>query len=461
MSNNIPKITFWGGVGSVTGANFSVVAGETKFLVDCGLLQGTPQAPTINKEDFPYDPKEYKALFITHSHIDHIGRIPKLVKDGFAGTIYSTPETKALAEFMLEDASKIMEEDARLAGILPLYNPENVKKSFELWKGIPYHKETKISDSVSVILRDAGHVLGSSMYLFTLSGGEGETVKILFTGDLGNSPSALLPDTEYVTDANYIVMDSVYGDRNHESKEDREKKFKEIVIDTIARKGTIIIPAFSLERTQTILYELNNLIEDHVISSIPVFLDSPLAIKLTTIYEHSDALFNVGVRKEISGGDKIFNFPKLKITARSEDSRHIASTPDPKIIIAGSGMSTGGRILHHEIRYLPDPNATVLLMGYEAVGTLGREIEEGAKEVMINGMKIPVHARIVKIDGYSAHKDSDHLIDFVEHASEGPLKQVFVVMGEPKASLFLTQRLRDYIGVKAIAPERGKEYEIS
>jgi metallo-beta-lactamase family protein len=219
-----------------------------------------------------------------------------------------------------------------------------------------------------------------------------------------------------------------------------------------------VIPAFSLERTQTILYEINNLVEEKIISSVPVFLDSPLAIKLTEIYKKMHVLFNENVQRDIEGGDKIFQFPKLIETALVQDSKKIDSAPSPKIIIAGSGMSTAGRVLHHEQKYLPDKNATLLLMGYQAPGTLGRELQEGKKEVVIKNERVEVKARIVSIEGYSAHRDSDHLIEFVENASKGPLKKVFVTMGEPKSSLFLVQRLRDYIGIEAIFPQRKKRY---
>jgi metallo-beta-lactamase family protein len=456
---NTPRVTFWGGVGSVTGANFLVESGETKFLVDCGLFQGVPESREVNKEEFPYEVTDIQALFITHAHIDHIGRVPKLVAAGFSGTVYSTPETKALSELMLVDAAHIMANDARDKNIKPLYTSDDVSKSLNQWKTISYHVDTVISPSVSVRLLDAGHILGSSMYLFTLTT-DGAMRTILFTGDLGNSPSRLLPDTEYVNNVNYVVMDSVYGDRNHEPKEEREEKFKALLLDSINRKGVVLIPAFSLERTQSILYEINNLIEEKQIPSVPVFLDSPLAIRLTKIYEKIVSLYNSDVQKDIHGGDDIYNFPKLKMTAKSDDSRRIHLTPDPKIIIAGSGMSTAGRILHHEAMYLPDPNATLLLMGYQAAGSLGRELQDGAKVVTIRDQQVQVKARVITIGGYSAHKDSDHLIDFIDHVDHKNLRKVFVVMGEPKASLFLTQRLHDYLNVDAIAPERGKVYEL-
>lgn len=444
----------------MTGANFLVELEHGSFLVDCGMLQGVHGASEINKKAFEYDVTKPKALFITHAHIDHIGRVPKLVHDGFTGIIYSTPETKALSEFMLSDAAYIMEHENREHGTPMMYTSDDVARALEQWKTIGYHAPKDIFEGLSVTLYDAGHILGSSMYLFTVKTQNNESRTILFTGDLGNSPSLLLPDTEFIEQANYVVMDSVYGDRNHEPKEEREAKFKEVLLDVIARKGTVVIPAFSLERTQTILYEINNLVEEKIIPSISVFLDSPLAIRLTNIYEKIVTLYNSDVQKDIKGGDKIFEFPKFKETAKSEDSRNIHLAPDPKIIIAGSGMSTAGRVLNHEMQYLPDKNATILLMGYQAAGTLGRELQEGSKEVMIRDSKVPVNARVITIDGYSAHKDSDNLLDFVDHIDKKDLRQVFVVMGEPKSALFFVQRLRDYLGVNGIAPEKGKKYDL-
>jgi metallo-beta-lactamase family protein len=459
MSNQL-SVTFYGGVGSVTGANFLLEGVGFRALIDCGMMQGSLVSEEENKKSFPYDPSSVNFLFITHAHIDHIGRIPKLVKDGFLGTIYSTRETREIAELMLTDASNIMDTEARNSGTLPLYAHQDVSKALSLWKTLPYRTETAINDNLSVNLKDSGHILGSSMFIFSCKDNADKVTKILFTGDLGNSPSVLLPDTEFVTDANYIVMDSVYGDRNHEPKDVRDERFKQVLEETIAKRGTLIIPAFSLERTQTILYEINNLVEGKIIPVVPVFLDSPLAIKVTEIYKRISTLYNQSVLDDIAGGDKIFQFPKLVETARVEDSKRIDGSPDPKVIIAGSGMSTAGRVLHHEARYLPDPNATVLLMGYQAPGTLGRELQEGVKKVMIHNKETIVRARIQMIEGYSAHKDSDHLIEFVEKASEGDLRKVYVVMGEPKSSLFLVQRLRDYLGVEALFPERAKSYNL-
>lgn len=461
------QITFFGGVGSVTGANFILETKSTRIAVDCGLLQGTPEASAENSKDFPYDPSTIDYLFITHAHMDHIGKVPKLVKDGFKGVIFSTPETNELAQLMLSDALKVMQTNVRennSDGLLePLYDQFDLSKTFSLWKTISYHTKKQINSEFSVNLLDAGHILGSTMYEFEYSdpkAPEGaRTRKIVFTGDSGNSPAPLLNDTEKISGADYVIMDSVYGDRNHEPKDERDEKFKRIVRETIAARGALVIPAFSLERTQVILYELNNMIEDGEVPSIPVFLDSPLGSKVTDVYRRMKKDFNADVRKEIKGGDDIFNFPKLHITHGSMDSKEIVHTPNPKIIIAGSGMSSGGRVLHHEINFLPDPKSTLLLMGYQALGTLGRQIQDKPKEVEINGELVAIRARVEMISGYSSHKDSDNLVEMISDTAE-TVKKVFVVMGEPGASMFLAQKLHEYLNIDAVYPERGKVYEL-
>ncbi len=450
------KLTFCTGVGTVTGANFLLESDKTKLLVDCGLVQGGSYAEGENRKEFLYDPATIDMLFVTHAHIDHIGRIPKLVRDGFKGVIYSTPETMEIAKLMLLDAVRIIEIESKTKGVTPLYFDADVHNAFLLWKTIPYHTPTSVSDDFKVTLKDAGHVLGSSIFEFEYQG-----KKIVFCGDLGNSPAALLKDTEAVTDATYLVVDSVYGDRNHESRDVADKKLEETIRRTIEKKGVLIIPSFSLERTQIILYKINNMVEDGVIEPLPVFVDSPLAIKITEIYNKysSQEHFNSAIRKDIAGGDHIFNFPKLKNSIRGEDSRAISHTSNPKIIIAGSGMSNGGRVVFHEAQYLSDEKNTLLLIGYQGLGTMGRQLQDGAKEVVLNGEKVPVRATIETISGYSAHKDSDHLVEFVAQTAE-TVQKVFVVLGEPKSGLFLVQRLRDYVGVNALYPERGKVYEL-
>lgn len=460
MNNKMAKLnlTFYGGVDGVTGANFMLekkpsIEGSgdgVKILVDCGMIQGSKFAENLNRSEFKYDPSSIDYLLITHSHIDHIGRIPKLVRDGFKGMILSTPETKELSKLMLEDALKILEGEARRDGQLPLYEKEDVEKALSLWDSLPYHTPQELKGGFGIYFKDAGHILGSVMAEITYNG-----KKIVFTGDLGNSPSPLLKDTENIAEADYMVMESVYGDRNHERKNERHDRLKNIIKNTLDKKATLIIPAFSLERTQAILHEMNDIFENDTIANLPVFIDSPLAFRVTEVYKkYAVNDFNDTVKNEIRAGDDVFDFPRLRFTVRAEDSDNIRRTPNPKIIIAGSGMSHGGRIVRHEKNHLSDPNTVLLLVGYQVVGSLGRQLEDGAKKVNIFGETVIVRAKIEKINGYSSHKDSDNLVKFVETvAGAGNLKKIFVVMGELKSSLFLVQRLRDELGVDAVHPK--------
>ena len=442
------KITFCGGTGSVTGANFLLEVEDKKILVDCGLTQGIKLADDINWAPFTYDPKTIDILFITHAHVDHLGRVPKLISEGFRGKIYSTFPTKSLAGPMLEDTTGILSKNTDMH-LDKIYTAENSKIALSLWQGFNYYEKISILPSLEATLFNAGHILGSAMVEFVYNG-----KKIVFTGDLGNSPSPLLPDTDKITDADYLIMESVYGDRNHESRADRKKLLEQTIEDNYKRKGTLIIPTFSLERSQELLFELNDLVENSRIPVMPIFLDSPLAIRLTEVFKQYKDYFNATAQQALSQDKHLFNFPGLHSTLKSEESKMIANIPNPKVVIAGSGMSSGGRIVHHERHYLPDANNTLLLTGYQAVGTPGRLIQEGLKTVRISGEYVEVRAHVVTITGYSGHKDSDGLLGFVEDMQDS-IKKVFVVMGEPKSSMFLVQKLRDNLGIEAYAPDPG------
>ena len=450
------KLTFCSGAETVTGADFllegpldSTGRPLLRILVDCGLVQGEKLAETDNWEPFDYDPKTIDYLFITHSHIDHIGRIPKLVHDGFKGKIIATPPTAALTRPMLEDTAAILGRDVE-HGLNEIYTADIVNKSLTGWETLPYEQDHELIPGVSVSLHDAGHILGSAYVTFKL----GET-KITFTGDLGNSPSPILRDTTPLVGSDYLLIESVYGDRLHEARDMRRDMLKDVILRNYKKDGTLIIPAFSLERSQEIIYEIDKLMETKQIPKMPFYLDSPLAITVTDIYRKYATYFNDEIRAHIEKGNDPFAFPGLVETVNTEDSKHILKKPNPKVIIAGSGMSSGGRVLHHEQNYLSDPNNTLLLIGYQAVGTLGRKFEEGAKSVMINKVDIPVRATIEKISGYSGHKDSDALVKFVSTSAD-TLKKVWTVMGEPKSTSALAQRIKNELGVDAEAPQGGK-----
>lgn len=448
------NLGFYGGVGSVTGANFWLDTGGARFVVDCGLVQGDRFEMKINQEPFAYNPAEVDFLLVTHAHADHIGRIPKLVKDGFAGKIYSTEPTRALADVMLGDAFRVMVFEAKKLGEPILYDESDIARAMSLWEVVDYEETLSLPDSVSVVFRDVGHILGSAT--ITLSRGE---KSIVFSGDIGNDPQPLLNAPVIPKDYDYLVMESVYGDRQHEEVSERSYLLQGYIEDTIRKQGTLIIPAFSLERTQAMLFEINNLVESGVVPPIKTFLDSPLAIEVTDIYRGRIKYLKDEVQEQIKSGDDIFDFPKLKFTESRIDSAAISREKGAKIIIAGSGMSHGGRIRAHEKQYLGDPKTTLLLVGYQSVGSVGRRLQDGAKQITIDNSKVKVRAQIAAIRGWSGHADRDQLVDFVAKGGD-KAKQVFVTMGEERASLFLVQRLHDYLDINAVAPSAGEVVEI-
>jgi metallo-beta-lactamase family protein len=450
-------VTFAGGAQTPTGSNFILDVGGKRILIDCGLYQGEKVSLDNNMAAFTYDVKSIDALFVTHAHLDHVGRIPKLVRDGYTNPIYSTQATREIAELVLLDSMGVLGKEAARENKPVLYQEKDVFDAMRLWKDLTYHQKFEIAGSDGPIIAeyyDSGHILGSGIITFTYQG-----KKIAFTGDLGNTPSPLMRDTELIDDLDYLAIESVYGDRNHEDYETRVSLLKDAITSTIKAGGTLMIPAFSVERTQELLYYFNQLVEKGDIPLVPVYLDSPLAINVTAVYKKYEALFNVTANSIIKSGDDIFNFKGLVMTKTPEESKSINNVVGPKVIMAGSGMSNGGRILHHEARYLSDSKSTLLVVGYQATGTLGRKLVDGAKEVIIHGVPVPVRARIVNIHGFSAHKDSDHLVEFAG-ASQGKIKKAFVILGEPKSAYFLAQRLHEEYGYDVTVPELDQKVEL-
>ena len=453
------RLSFYGGAGKVTGSNFLVQNATAKILIDCGLEQGADFSTEDVYGPFPYDPKVIDALVVTHAHLDHIGRIPKLVRDGFRGKIYMTPPTRDLTELILRDSVGILDEDAARLGKVPLYEEKDVDVTFSLVETLEYHEEKEVVSGLSVYLRNTGHILGSASVRIK----DEEGTALALTGDIGNSPSPLLPDWEPITDADTLLMESTYGDRLHGDQKSRVKRLRDILSKAIAKNGTILIPAFSLERTQLMLYELSNFFDAGDLQKIPVFLDSPLAIKITEVYEKwGMTYFKPETEDEMKREGSVFDFPFLTKTLSRRDSGEIEETSNPKIIIAGAGMSHGGRIGGWEAKYLPDPKTTLFMVGYQAPGTPGRRIVEGATSIRLGGKEIKIRATIEKLEGWSAHADRDGLLKFAETTlSEKRTKTIFVALGEPAAERFLAQRIHDYLGMRAIVPEIGQTWEIT
>lgn len=452
------KIHFLGASGEVTGSNFLLETENQKILIDCGLFQGSHFYDARNDEQFLYNPSEINAVLITHAHIDHIGRLPKLVKEGFKGKIYSTPATKDFAEIMLLDSLSVLQKEAQRKNKKIFYDEEDVYAVAKYWETVSYNQEFKIN-RLSVNFKDAGHILGSAIIEIKNEKPGAPPEKIVFTGDLGNPPAPLLRETEIVRDANILIIDSTYGGKKHEEREERKIKLERVIENTIKNNGVLLMPAFSLERTQEILFELNDLVEKNKVPKISVFVDSPLSIKLLPIYKKYNDYYNKETKYAIKSGDDIFDFPNLHFTLTTEESKEINNISAPKMIIAGSGMMNGGRIGHHAARYLGEKNNTILFIGFQAARSLGRRIQEGEKMVKIFDEEIAVRAKVETINGYSAHPDSEGIFKFAANSAD-TLKKVFTVHSEPKNAMFLVQKIRDYLGVDAISPNYGDSFEI-
>lgn len=448
------KLTFYGGAKNVSGANYLLETDLVKILVDCGLHQGSSFCERHNYEPFPYDPKTISAVLITHSHIDHIGRLPQLYKAGFRGEIFSTSPTRDFAEQLLIDSEHLLVREAEEKKLAPIYNLEDVNKAMALWRAVNYHQKFKIGD-FEIEFFDAGHILGSA-FIEVLAQGK----QIVFSGDLGNIPAPLVKDTETISQADYVLVESAYGGRLHEDLDVRKDILEDTIEETVKAGGVLMIPAFAMERTQELLFELNELVENDRIPKVPIFIDSPLAIKLTAVYKKYSQDPNYFDQEAISlfkKSDAIFNFPGLKLSLTTEQSKEINEARPPKVIIAGAGMSQGGRILHHERRYLSDPKSAILFIGYQVSGSLGRRILDGAKTVKIFREEIPVRCKVKIISGYSAHADQNRLLDWLRPMRLN-LKKVFIVQGEEDQMIPLSQRIRDELAVETIIPSTGETF---
>lgn len=447
-------LSFYGGAREVTGANYLLESGKTKILIDCGLFQGGAFAGKNNFEEFPYHPPDIQAVFVTHGHIDHVGRIPRLFAKGFSGKVICTPPTRDLVILALEDGQGIVNDEAKKDNHAPLYTEDDVARLKEHFTTIGFD-ELFSAGPFEVRFFDAGHILGSSIIEIRARG-----KTILFTGDLGNSPSPLFSPPTVFEEADYLVMESVYGDRTHEKSKPRQDLLEDVVEDTVKRGGVLMIPAFALERTQEILYDLDVLISEGRVPQVPVFVDSPLAIKATQIYKEYRYFYNRDVQEKIQRDDKLFEFPGLVFAESVEESKGINEVESPKIIIAGSGMSQGGRILYHEARYLRDPASTILFAGYQVAGSRGREVQSGASSVEIFGERVAIKCQKATIGGFSAHADQEDLMNWVRPMRHS-IKTAFLVQGEERSAKALSFQLKDFLGVDTVIPEKGQEVTLA
>jgi metallo-beta-lactamase family protein len=459
------RVTCLGGAGSVTGSNYLVENGRgTGFLVDCGLFQGGRQVEARNWQHWGFDPKQIHTLFLTHAHIDHSGRIPKLVKDGFRGKIVTSPPTAELCQIMLLDSAHVQEMDAEWQTrknkrkgkrqVLPLYTTEDAAESLKYFSPVERDQMITLEPGIKARLRNAGHILGSSI-LELWAEDKGEEIKIVFSGDLGKQNQLIVKDPHEIFAANYLFIESTYGNRLHRSFEDSKGEFLEAIQYAHSNGEKVIIPAFALERTQEILYLLGEFSRDGILPDIPVYLDSPLAIKATQIFRKNKRYYDEEARAIVEQGFDPFDMPNLHFTPTTEESIAINERAGSAIIIAGNGMCTAGRIKHHLKHNIWRPGASIVIVGFQAQGTTGRRIVDGEKSVKIFREDVAVKAKVFTIGGFSAHADQKDLLEWVGHFAESK-PQVFVIHGEPTASEALARSIHESFGMEVHVP-RWKE----
>ncbi len=454
------RVEFLGGVQTVTGSATLLEKGRLKGLVDCGMFQGGRELEERNWKVHPYHPKDLSFILLTHAHIDHSGLIPKLVQEGFSGKVICTRATLDLCEIMLHDSAHIQEMEAewrsrknKRSGLnesIPLYTTRDVERSLRLFHPVPYDELFLLGDGVKVRFRDAGHILGSAIIELWVEE-DGQENKLVFSGDLGNTDQPLLKDPTLIEEGDFLWLESTYGNRSHKSYEETVQELSTIIQEAIREQGKVIIPAFAVERTQNIIFTIGQLIQKRAIPSIPVYIDSPLAISATEIFRNHPGCFDGETKALLLEGKDPLDFPEILYTQTTEESKAINEDPRPGIIISASGMCEAGRIQHHLKHHLWRESSHIVFMGYQAEGTIGRRIVDGAKMIRLFGEEIAVKAHVHTLGGFSAHADQRGLLDWLSHF-KNPQLEVFINHGEEKISKELAERIRQQFPFKTTLP---------
>ncbi|MDP2719397.1 MAG: MBL fold metallo-hydrolase [Dehalococcoidia bacterium] len=461
------KLKFAGAAGNVTGSRYIVEANTARFMVDCGLYQERA-FKNRNWESFLLPPDSVDALLLSHAHVDHCGLIPKFVRDGFRGKIFCTEATAELARIILLDAAKLQEEDAAFKRKrheregrkgpfpeVPLYTIEDAMASLPQFEPVKYNEKVHVGEGIVASFHDAGHVLGSSMIKIIISQG-GVDRTMVFSGDVGRWDRPILRDPSVFKDVDYFLVESTYGNRQHEGSPDVSDQLAEIINSTWKARGNVIVPSFALQRSQEILYHLNELLLQDRIPHLMVFLDSPMAVKMTEVFREHSELFDKKMSQLVRHNRSPFDFPGLKMVQSVDESKSINHISGTVMVIAGSGMCTGGRIKHHLVSNITRPESTIMFVGYQAVGTLGRLIVDGAKEVRILGQTYPVRARIAQVHGFSSHADKEELLKWLTSIENIP-RQVFVVHGESEAAKEFGEYIKEKTQWNVMVPQFGTE----
>jgi len=450
------SLTFLGGAGTVTGSKHLLTSGDTRILIDCGLFQGLKNLRELNWQRLDVSPRDIDAVVLTHAHLDHCGYLPRLILDGFRGKIYCTQATRDVAELILLDSAWLQEKDADFANrkgfsrhkpALPLYTVPDAERALKHFQPVALHSEVELPGGARLMLRRAGHILGATTAQIDIGG-----QRIVFSGDLGRYGDRVMHDPETVPSADYVVIESTYGNRRHD-RSDAVKALGDVISRTVQRGGTVVVPAFAVGRAQSLIHDLWLLRQQGGLNNVPVFLDSPMATNATELlYRHKS-------EHKLAERDFEQAFAAVTYVREVEESKALSANRYPKVILSASGMATGGRVLHHIAAFAPDHRNTLLFSGFQAAGTRGRKLLEGAREVKMFGQWIPVNAEVAELPMLSAHADSDELLQWLLGFGQAP-KRLFIVHGEPEASEGLRERVQRELGWQATVPLQGQEFEL-